>query len=166
MCHSRAINPLWFFCPLDHLSPGAESSGIGGHSLQVDMGTLRGIVDRDGDGATPNLGPGDDIEAYLERRKKLFAAADSVNDATSFKKTNNAIFDTCAGLFLNPFPDARGMAAIMQGLACCPDNAPLGASALAAFTGYSVYSLVTGFPQALAGAIGCILGGNIGAFFR
>jgi hypothetical protein len=69
------------------------------------------------------------------------------------------------GLFLNPFPDARGMAALMQGLACCPDNAPLAAFAKAALTGYSVASLATGLPTALASAIGCILGGSIGGDF-
>jgi hypothetical protein len=126
---------------------------------------LRGIIDRDGDGATPSLGPGDDIETYLKRREALFAVADAEGKVQNFPPSNNEVFDVCVGLFLNPFPDARGMAALMQGLACCPDNAPLAAFAKAALTGYSVASLATGLPTALASAIGCILGGSIGGDF-
>lgn len=102
-------------------------------------------------------------EEGLNRLAQQQEYANQLNDALSLPSTGNDTVDTCAGIFLSPFPDPRGLAALTRGLACCPDGAAMAAGATALLIGYSVatYSLTS----AIASFIGCAVGGLFGGLF-
>ncbi|YCM44551.1 FG-GAP-like repeat-containing protein [Verrucomicrobiaceae bacterium 227] len=123
---------------------------------------IRSLVGERDLGATPSFGG--NIEDFLANKEKTDAYADKLSKALSFPSSGNDSLDFCAGTFLNPFPDPKGLAALTQGLACCPDGAPLAAGATSLLVGYSVYSLITGVPTALGGFAACLFGSLFGSF--
>ncbi len=116
---------------------------------------ITGLVDRDAPGAEPSNFDEQGIENILARRQ----LADQMANALSYPETGNSTFDFCAGNFGSPFPDIRGLAALTEGLACCPDGAPLAAGAAFALTAYSTYSFISSPAVTIGTFLGCLASG-------
>jgi hypothetical protein len=117
---------------------------------------ITGLVDRNAPGAAPSNFDEQGIENILARRR----LADQMANALSYPETGNSTFDFCAGNFGSPIPDIRGLAALAEGLACCPDGAPLAAGAAFALTAYSTYSFISSPAVTIGTFLGCLLGGT------